>query len=438
MGLVALSAIASFASWRSSRKAQERLEQVDSRLLEFKVAPPSPIRTVPEVKVLAANVPIHLAPVEKLEPVKLFYCTPDKKPLLSICKIDEIKVKQLRCRPLNISASKLTQIEGVLQATPSLLTHARIVAGNYMEVIVNGPLAAARSGDALRPIVLGSNGKIIEMAKLKPPTALTDFSKAAALWTIASVIVAQKHLSDMNKKLAEIKGGLDEIRDFLQSERESAIIAALTYLQDQAYPTVMSGDFPTAVRLELEGIERRLIEVQTHLQMEFRKTAEDIRTVGDLDTFGYENTINTIQGKVDGLQECSRQYVLTIKARVACWQVLSVFPEGEVLMNSRRNSIMIAVKSDIISYAEGANKILTDRLSQIDPTFGDKNELKSKKMQALGHTGQTSVFLKNELGSIGQHVNSLSEQYKAINKPVRMAVRLEQGRIIEALELLEA
>lgn len=439
-GFGGVAAIASLASWRASRKAQEHLDKIDSRLLEFRTIPAAPIPVIPKTQNLPSNAPTHLtlAPVEKIEPIKLFYCTPDRKPLLSIGKMDETKLKKANRRPLNIETSKLNQIQSVLQAAPGLLTHAKIASGNYMEVIVNGPLAAARSGDALRPIVLGADGKIIEMAKLKPSAALTQLSSVATLWTIASVIVAQKHLSDINKKLAEIKSGLDEIRDFLQTERESVIIGALSYLQDQAYPTVMSGKFPAAVRSELESIERRLIEVQTHLQMEFRKNLDDIRAVEDLDNFGYENTMSAIEGKIHSLSESSRQYALTIKARAACWQVLSVFPEDEALMNSRRNSILSAAKSEILAYAENANDICADRLDQINPTFGNKDELNSRKAQALDHTNQTGCFLKNELGLIGHHVNLLAEQYKAMNKPVRMAVRLEQGRIAEAWELLEA
>ncbi|MBK7005729.1 MAG: hypothetical protein IPH37_11790 [Burkholderiales bacterium] len=47
----------------------------------------------------------------------------------------------------------------------------------------------------------------------------------------------------MKDELRVIKDCLNEIRNFLKTERESVITGALSYLQDQAYPTVMSGEF---------------------------------------------------------------------------------------------------------------------------------------------------------------------------------------------------
>ncbi|MBK9348112.1 MAG: hypothetical protein IPN06_17745 [Burkholderiales bacterium] len=375
--------------------------------------------------------------IERLEPKKLFYCTPDNKPILSIGELDQGRLRRSKRRSIDINTSKLIQIQGVLQAAPSLLTHAAIASGNYMEVIVNGPLAAARTGDALRPIVQGADGKIIEM-KLKSPVALNRLGNVAVLWSIASVIVAQKHLSDMKDELRVIKDCLNEIRNFLKTERESVITGALSYLQDQAYPTVMSGEFPAAVRMELESIERKLIEVQNHLHMELRSTVEEIESVKDVDTFGTSKTFATIDEKVNSWHESCKQYALAARTRAACWQVLSAFPEDDALKNNRQRAIVNSIAGDIVGLAESGVDKLRNRLEKVDSKFKNDSDIQIQRanIHKKGNDAK-QVFLEN-LSGIATHINFVSEQYQAFNKPICMAVKLENGRITEAIELLPA
>lgn len=377
-----------------------------------------------------------ISPIEKLEPKKLFYCTPDNKPVLSIGKLDQVRLNRSKRRSIELNTAKFSQIQEVLQAAPSLLTHAAITSGSYMEVIVNGPLAAARTGDALRPIVQGADGKIIEMAKLKSPTALTRLNNAAVLWSIASVIVAQKHLSDMKDELRAIKDCLNEIRNFLKTERESVITGALHYLQDQAYPTVMSGEFPAPVRMELESIERKLIEVQNHLHMEMRSTVEEIENLKDVDTFGTSKTFATIDEKVSSWRESCKQYALAIRTRAACWQVLSAFPEDDALKNNRQRAIINSVQGDIVDLVESGVEKLKNRLEKINSKFQSDSDIETQRAN-INKKGSNSkqVFLE-DLNGIATHINLISEQYRTSNKPIYMAVRLDNGKITEAFELL--
>lgn len=60
-----------------------------------------------------------------------------------------------------------------------------------MEVLVNGDLAAAADGQAFGVSVLGDNG-IKEHAKLFGTAIWGSLVNAAAVWQVASVIVAQK------------------------------------------------------------------------------------------------------------------------------------------------------------------------------------------------------------------------------------------------------
>ena len=70
-----------------------------------------------------------------------------------------------------------------------------------MEVVVDGTLARAADGSGLLPFVRGPNGRIVEQARLFDAANLQRMVSAAALWQVASVIVAQKHLADISGRL---------------------------------------------------------------------------------------------------------------------------------------------------------------------------------------------------------------------------------------------
>ena len=72
---------------------------------------------------------------------------------------------------------------------------------------------------------------------------------AGAAFQLVSIAVAQAHLADISKKLGEIKAGIDGITQFIEDDKESKIIGALSYL----YPIsqrIESGCLPDEITQE--------------------------------------------------------------------------------------------------------------------------------------------------------------------------------------------
>lgn len=106
----------------------------------------------------------------------------------------------------------ISRFNPLLQAVPNLVTQAHVATTQYVEV--NIPLSSlARVKDSvneLRGYAKGSDGRFTEQAKLLAPENLEKIVNAGALFQVASVIVAQKHLADISQKLTEIKKAVDE------------------------------------------------------------------------------------------------------------------------------------------------------------------------------------------------------------------------------------
>lgn len=97
------------------------------------------------------------------------------------------------------------------------MTAAEVANKHIMEVVIHGDLAKAADGNGLRAFSRASNGNFTEHARLYHADSLSNLVNAAAVWQIASVVVAQKHLADINKKLEDLQDGINRISDFQQT-----------------------------------------------------------------------------------------------------------------------------------------------------------------------------------------------------------------------------
>lgn len=133
-----------------------------------------------------------------------------------------------------IARLDLSGLSVCLQAVPSVLVQQAHQGRHLMEVVINNPLANSASGNHFLPFAKGADGRIIEQAKLLNPQGLTSLVNAAAVWQVASVVVAQKHLADISAKLDEIKQGIDDLKNLFQDKLNGDIEGIYRYLRTVA------------------------------------------------------------------------------------------------------------------------------------------------------------------------------------------------------------
>lgn len=199
--------------------------------------------------------------------------------------------------------SSINRFSSLFQAVPSLLVATESAGKQLYEVVINGELARAADGNGLRALSISSDGKIQEHAKLFEAGNLQDMINAAAIWQIASVIVAQKHLADISAKLDEIKNSVLAISQFLDDQRKARIKATAVYL-GQAYQALQHGEFSYAIRNHLESCETNLLEIYTHLISEYNKNLN--QAVEHKETFGTDELVQSIKKKMKELDDLNQ------------------------------------------------------------------------------------------------------------------------------------
>lgn len=323
-----------------------------------------------------------------------------------------------------------SRISSLMQAVPSLLVAgaqqvAKPAEGRQlMEVVINGRLIRAADGDGFRAMTKHGT-KINEHAKLYEAKDITTLVNAAAVWQLASVIVAQKHMADISQKLGEIKEAVSNISDFLDSARRAVIHGTYEYLQ-QAYATLSKGELSPAIRVQLESCEIELLKVQNHLIGEIQLRTE--AAPKDEDTFGTESLHKNSMAKYRELLKPVNDLKLCIRTRSLAWYVLSLYPGEQALKAARWESIDTALSKfrELQAAVDGQARRDADRFKAM---WNSDNTLGARKSEVL--EGAQSVQRQLSPGKARVELLRMRTSLQERDTPTQLIVELFDGKVLK-------
>ncbi|SFN45034.1 hypothetical protein SAMN05660284_01520 [Formivibrio citricus] len=335
-------------------------------------------------------------------------------------------------KPLELECSKpIGKLNALLQAAPSILIAKEAHGKKLMEVVINGDLVRATDGNGLRPFAM-SGGKITEQAKLYEADKLQNMINAAAVWQIASVVVAQKHLADISQKLDEIKNKVNNISEFLDNQRKARIQGTYEYL-GQVYFSIKEGDLPETARTELENCERDLLEIQCHLENEFKQKL--VKRVKHTETFGTEDLTNDIRRKILELEKLTTDITLCMKTRIAAWHVLSLFPGNPHLKIARRQSIEKSINS-FSALGIKLKDAMFGEISEIKSVWNMESTLQERRDSLKGRCQAATSLLEGYAKEGMEQISQSEALLLKHDQPSKFVIQIENGQPIEARKII--
>lgn len=363
----------------------------------------------------------------------LVLSTAEGQPVLSIARISDAPSQGWY--PVADSESGIGRLNPLLQVLPNLAVALNVATTNYMEVVVGkgGHLVASSSGGWFWGSVKGADGNFMAPAQLHKATQLSNLVNAAALFQIASIAVAQKHLADISQKLSEIKAGVDRIQLFQKNERKSILTGATRYFE-QVAPSVLDGELSDGIRNQIEQHEASLLQVQDHLMEDIRHESRQMLTVQDSDSFGSKGLYDNIRSHQDLLTDLYRQLLLCVRARACGWQLLTVFPGETRLKENRKRSIeeALSLLAESGNMLKQTDMFVRQKVRELTSFWNSNATINERKLSLLSWND----MLISEIGSCkGQIIGDIqaAEAFVAgLREPVKMIVRIENERITAA------
>lgn len=330
-------------------------------------------------------------------------------------------------KPMPVDSMLTSRLSTSLQAVPSLLVEEGHRGKRLMEVVIDGELVRAKNGVGLRAWTVDTNGKISEHAKLFEADKLQSMVNAAAVWQVASVVVAQKHLADISAKLDEIRKGVQDVSDFLNEERRAKVTGTYEYLA-QAASIISKGELPSAIRTELESCDRELTQVQHHLQQELLRRSHQL--VEHNEMFGTEDLQKDTVTKYERLKDLARDLRLTLKTRALAWYVLSLYP-GEPALKQARMERLLHTAEEVEAHLRTINENAERDCQNFSSFWNNATTLAIRRTNVR----EATQALSDDLGTISHEAKTDVQASNALllthDKPTYLVFEVEDGRIGE-------
>ena len=344
------------------------------------------------------------------------------RPVFAMSMLDVKKAKQQLASAKPVSGSMLGRaLEPFMQMAPSLATAGMAQSSGLMEVVVNGQLVAAADGNGLRAIAMGADG-IKEHARLFEPSGLQNVANAAAIWQLASVVVAQKHLADISATLKRVEAKVEGVKAILEEERAALIQSALNYI-NTTRQAMEKGEFLERTRDKLEDFEIRLEQAGLALVQQIRRESG---AALDVDTVGCEGEYRSARAKHMALAERARELVACAEVRLANWYLCTLYPDQSRMLEGRMNQIQ-AFLAEVSSVHALIGESLDSDCLKIDASFTFESTITERRQDVRGQAkpGLESLIEGGErCGDILIQVEAASA---ARARPMRLLVEVQNG-----------
>ncbi|WP_286866783.1 MULTISPECIES: hypothetical protein [Pantoea] len=327
----------------------------------------------------------------------------------------------------------ISRLSPLLQTLPSLATSAYVASHQYMEVIINGSLAGVKDGSGFRGFSLGESG-IKEHAVLLDPDKLSQLVNAGMLLSVASAVLAQKHLADISNKLTEIVQAVREVSAFQNNARKSEIIGAVQYLQ-QITPVVLEGQCSPSIRQILEDIEVQFFALQAHLLTDIIAAGDKTLTYKDSGLFGSTEITDNIKNQQKILEERIHEWDLAMNVRAQALHLLTHYEGKTTLVRLRQKTILDNLQQ-FESVIDKVEHQLNQRIQSISAFAEHSNTTNANKV--LLRKWVTTTLKQKKMAIEKAHLSFEQFQQGLLTEQpqsARLLVEMQDGKPVKCFEL---
>lgn len=325
--------------------------------------------------------------------------------------------------------NNISALNPLLQAVPGLVAAFNVAKTQYMRVESNGPLAPIKGVEgAMRGLVLGKKG-IESHASLYNAGRLASIINISAIVGVASIVLAQKHLSDISHKLTEINESIQNISNFQKNARRSVMLGAIKYFK-QIAPSILAGELSDSSLHILNSQELDLLKIQTHLDHDIREELKIIESLKDNQFFSSSEINSKIEEEISKTKDLYFDLYLCICARAYGLQLLCAFPGNEKLKEQRFLSIeesLESIKPD--SCIIKMYKILRKKIHEIEPTLVFGAMVNKNKLKFFENIDASLEEIKVWQADAEKNVRDCYKNLQSLNVPVSFIARIENGEI---------
>lgn len=271
-----------------------------------------------------------------------------------------------------------------------------------------------------------NNGQFTEHVSLNSADKLKNVVNTGLLLNIASTIVAQKHLADINEKLEEIAAVVNEIHEFQKNERGTKI-AAFHKMLCLAGATLAKGENVSPLTLQtLSNSKQEIHGIALHLKKDFTASVEKLRQFDSTSLFGSDAIRQKLQDAINGQSRLFKEYMLSMQCLLMANLVLYYQDDFRAEFKDEAEQIMseLTASDGIESTWKLSQQKIKFQLSRMKPLF-------ERKISTDANARLVEIHVKKAgdlLASSKELLTTLNQRLELA--PVGAFLEIENGRVV--------
>ncbi|WGE33675.1 hypothetical protein NYR61_09370 [Actinobacillus genomosp. 1] len=288
----------------------------------------------------------------------------------------------------SLNESDISTFNQLFNNVPSLSAKYQAVKNHIVNINLDPrKLTPARDGNGLRGMIHGKKG-IKENVRIYEAKGLKQAINTGVLWNLASTVVAQKHLADINEKLKDIQQGIDDIKEFLNNERTAKIESALDSACSE-FEYIKEGNSVPAQMMQVLLVKLSNIEdVEKHLEKEMQRNLQEVTKLKCDSLFG-QSTQGELRKLTKELQNWYKSYQ---EYKVCCNVIMMIY--SILRSNTQNKNEQERYETKVYNLGKKSSEFINGTISELIKHL--ENACKnSKGITNLGTTDKANqVFLK--------------------------------------------
>jgi len=352
--------------------------------------------------------------------------------------------------PLNIGikagiGSLLQQAPNLISSSSNLVTNSfqLVFKPEVMQGLQNGTYNLMKAVEGgIRPIAT-EGGKVVGHARIIETTSINPATAALAVWQVLAIITAQKFLSDINKKLAQISDTVESLKDFLENERYGKLMGNLNYLR-HLY-NIMSGYNLKEREIniyaqKIEDIELECDQIMKSLQIGLEKPVNQLKST-NLSGVGLKEHLQYAKDKISLFENNLKPYLMAMYTRVAAAQIKCALPMEKISSMQRIKELKHAMQ-DVERIQDDFYSTVNDKIPELRGTWSFDETDKECQKELKEYFFQVHININNLILEMNDTITKTSQNlitYDNENyKPLTLIVNTDDnGEIQEIKKLTE-
>lgn len=350
----------------------------------------------------------------------------------SLVKINNIEGNWYDMHPSGVddelNSNDISQLNHWLGTLPSAAT---AISGNSSKLLScsfqYSELVQAKDGSgAIGAVLKPGTNQIGAQARFQEAKNLKSVVNTALLFNIASQMLAQKHLADINERLQVIEQKVDAIQTHLKNARFAKIQALREHLHIIA-KLLSTGDLISKDTLQnLAKSSQEVRAVVMHINQDITDAHAEIERFDSNSLFGSNDLREELKKKITDIENLQRQYMVGIQCLLMANLVLYIKHGGnkEFILSSELYLNELSQNNGLLLEWEKNKRTINIHLSKMKPLFERAVSSQANALQVERKIEQVDALLHHDTAQI----TLLKDRIYAAQSP-QILLEIVEGKV---------